>query len=47
MLRRGATLDQIQMVLRHASPETTLQYAKVDVEALRAIAQPWPGAESC
>ncbi|HEY5101034.1 MAG TPA: tyrosine-type recombinase/integrase [Gaiellaceae bacterium] len=47
MLRRGATLDQIQTVLRHASPETTLQYAKVDVEALRAIAQPWPGGASC
>jgi integrase/recombinase XerD len=47
MLRRGATLEQIRTALRHASPETTLQYAKVDVEALRAIARPWPGAASC
>jgi site-specific recombinase XerD len=47
MLRRGATLDQIRGVLRHSSPETTLLYAKVDVNALRAIAQPWPEVAPC
>jgi len=47
MLRRGATLDQVRAVLRHASPETTLQYAKVDVQALREIAQPWPEVPPC
>ena len=47
MLRRGATLDQIRVVLRHASPETTLIYAKVDIAALKAISQPWPEVVTC
>jgi site-specific recombinase XerD len=42
MLRAGATLDQIGTVLRHKSPNTTAHYAKVDIAALRQIAQPWP-----
>jgi integrase/recombinase XerD len=44
MLRDGASLEQIQAVLRHASLETTAIYAKVDTEALSTIAQPWPEA---
>lgn len=43
MLRRGASLAQIGQVLRHESPQTTEIYAKVDLKALRALAQPWPG----
>jgi site-specific recombinase XerD len=43
MLRAGATLDEIGTILRHKSPDTTAHYAKVDVAALRQIAQPWPG----
>jgi integrase/recombinase XerD len=42
MLRKGATLETIGTVLRHRSVDTTAHYAKVDVEALRQIAQPWP-----
>lgn len=42
MLRAGATLEQIGTVLRHKSPDTTAHYAKVDIAALRQIAQPWP-----
>lgn len=42
MLRGGATLDTIGMVLRHKSPDTTAHYAKVDIAALQQIAQPWP-----
>jgi site-specific recombinase XerD len=42
MLRSGATLDEIGTVLRHKSPDTTAHYAKVDIEALQQIAQPWP-----
>jgi site-specific recombinase XerD len=42
MLRKGLSLQQIGLILRHRFIETTEQYAKVDVEALRAIAQPWP-----
>lgn len=44
MLQGGASMEQIQAVLRHASLETTAIYAKVDTAALRTIAQPWPEA---
>ena len=43
MLRGGASLTQIGEVLRHQLAQTTEIYAKVDVAALRALAQPWPG----
>ena len=43
MLRHGASLTEIGEVLRHRSPETTRIYAKVDLEALRTLALPWPG----
>jgi integrase len=46
MLGRGASLAEIAQVLRHASTQTTAIYAKVDRRALRALAQPWPGARS-
>jgi integrase len=42
MLRQGATLDQIGVVLRHRYMDTTALYAKVDVQRLREIALPWP-----
>lgn len=47
MLRQGAALQDIADVLRHRSVSTTEIYAKVDVTALKQIAQPWPGASSC
>jgi len=43
MLRHGASLTEIGAVLRHHSPETTKMYTKVDVDALRTLALPWPG----
>jgi site-specific recombinase XerD len=43
MLRQGAALSEIGEILRHRSPETTKIYTKVDVEALRTLALPWPG----
>jgi site-specific recombinase XerD len=43
MLRKGASLDEIGQILRHAQTNTTQIYAKVDIRALRGIAQPWPG----
>ena len=46
LLRRGASLDEIGQLLRHCHPNTTQIYAKVDIEALRGIAQPWPGGRS-
>lgn len=42
LLRAGAPLAQIAPILRHASVSTTAIYAKVDREALRALARPWP-----
>ena len=46
MLRHGASLEEIGQVLRHASPDTTWIYAKVDLEALRTLAPAWPGGAS-
>lgn len=47
LLRQGSTLDAIGAVLRHRSVETTALYAKVDLDALLTIAQPWPGEPPC
>jgi len=43
MLRQGASLTQIGELLGHRSPETTKIYTKVDLDALRTLAVPWPG----
>lgn len=43
MLRQGAALAHIALLLRHRSLNTTTLYAKVDLESLRTLAQPWPG----
>jgi len=43
MLRGGASLTQIGQVLRHQRTDTTEIYARVDQNALRTLAQPWPG----
>jgi integrase/recombinase XerD len=44
MLRQGLPLADIGQMLRHRSPDATRRYAKVDLEALREVALPWPGA---
>jgi integrase/recombinase XerD len=43
MLRAGASLPEIGQVLRHRSMLSTSVYAKVDQDALRPLARPWPG----
>jgi integrase/recombinase XerD len=43
MLRQGASLSEIGELLGHRSPETTKIYTKVDLNALRTLALPWPG----
>lgn len=43
MLRRGASLTEIGELLRHRNPQTTMIYAKVDLDLLRPLALPWPG----
>lgn len=42
ILRAGAPLPEVGQVLRHRSQLSTTIYAKVDHEALRSLAQPWP-----
>jgi len=42
----GTALAEIGQVLRHRRPATTAAYTKVNIEALRALARPWPGASS-
>jgi site-specific recombinase XerD len=44
MLRAGASLPEVGQVLRHRSQLSTSLYAKVDQDALRPLARPWPGA---
>ena len=44
MLRAGASLGEVGQVLRQSHVAVTAMYAKVDRVALRALAQPWPGA---
>jgi len=43
MLRPGASLSEIGELLGHHNPQTTKIYTKVDLEALRTLALPWPG----
>lgn len=42
MVAAKVPLDAIGQVLRHATALTTAGYARVDVTALRELAQPWP-----
>lgn len=42
MLRAGATMGEIAEILRHRALNTTEIYAKVDFDALRSLAHPWP-----
>jgi len=44
MLRAGAPLAEVGQVLRHRRAATTAIYAKVDIDALRTLARPWPEA---
>ena len=42
MLREGIPLDEVRTILRHRSVDMTATYAKVDLELLRSVVQPWP-----
>jgi len=43
ILAEGGSLAEVGQVLRHRRLHTTAAYTKVSVEALRALARPWPG----
>ena len=47
MLRAGASLQEIGLVLRHASLQATERYAQVDTELLSLVVRPWPGVGPC
>jgi site-specific recombinase XerD len=42
LINRGASLDEVGDMLRHRSRSSTMIYARLDIEGLRSIAQPWP-----
>ena len=44
MVRAGASLEEVGDVLRHRSRASTMIYARLDIDGLRSIAQPWPMA---
>ena len=46
MLAARASLEEIAQVLRHRHLVSTANYARVDRDALRALALPWPGERS-
>jgi site-specific recombinase XerD len=46
LLQQGASLEEVAQVLRHRSIDTTAIYSKIDLRALSAVAQPWPGSAS-
>lgn len=43
LLRSGASFDEIGQLLRHERTDSTRIYAKLDIEKLRTLSQPWPG----
>ena len=44
LVRKGASLAEVGDLLRHRSRASTMIYAKLDIDGLRSIAQPWPVA---
>src|SRR5438128_9961366 len=44
--RHGASLKEIAYLMGHQSLQTTTMYARADLQALRAVALPWPGSAS-
>jgi integrase len=46
MMAAGASLPEIGQVLRHRTVSATAVYARVDLDRLRTIAQPWPAGST-
>lgn len=47
MLREGTSLQDIAAILGHRSITTTQIYAKVDLNGLQQLTQPWPEVQPC
>lgn len=45
MVSAGVGLAEIGQVLRHSGLSSVLAYARLDLDALRELALPWPGSE--
>ena len=43
LIRSGVSFNEIGQLLRHQSTDSTRIYAKLDIEKLRTLSQPWPG----
>jgi len=44
LVNTGASLDEVGDVLRHRARSSTMIYARLDIDGLRSVAQPWPVA---
>lgn len=44
LVQRGASLEEIGDMLRHRCQSSTMHYAKLDIDGLRSVSQPWPVA---
>jgi integrase/recombinase XerD len=44
LVNTGASLDEVGDMLRHRSRSSTMIYARLDIDGLRSVAQPWPVA---
>jgi hypothetical protein len=43
-VNNGASLAEVGDVLRHRARGSTMVYARLDIDGLRSVAQPWPVA---
>jgi integrase/recombinase XerD len=46
LVQSGASLKEVADILGHKHLNTTTLYARVDLDRLRTVAQPWPGSRS-
>lgn len=44
LVQRGASLEEIGNMLRHRTQSSTMLYARLDIDGLRSVSQPWPAA---
>jgi site-specific recombinase XerD len=42
LVNKGASLAEVGDMLRHRARSSTMVYARLDIDGLRSVAQPWP-----